>query len=261
MNERLQGVEYVFLDEISMVTCNDFQMLATQAAKARNIHDESFGGLNLVAGDFTQLPPMTGPSLYSGKVMLQVSDAMDQRNENALLGKILWHRFNTVVIPRQNMRQKDHTPEDDKLRQALIHMRYGTCTDRDIKFLESRIAGFRPGNPKLNTANVRNVSIIMARNSRKDALNNMGAERFVKDTHEELIDFCSIDRISARSVDKLKWKLCVQSEIKRMTPSLQRKLWDAPPSSTNDFIPDKLSLCLGMSVMLRANDATELCMT
>ncbi|KAJ7161112.1 hypothetical protein C8R46DRAFT_826398, partial [Mycena filopes] len=37
VNERLQGVDYVFLDEISMVSCNDFQMLATQAAKARNI--------------------------------------------------------------------------------------------------------------------------------------------------------------------------------------------------------------------------------
>ncbi|KAJ7152409.1 hypothetical protein C8R46DRAFT_913126, partial [Mycena filopes] len=43
VNERLQGVDYVFLDEISMVSCNDFQLLATQAAKARNIHDDAFG--------------------------------------------------------------------------------------------------------------------------------------------------------------------------------------------------------------------------
>ncbi|KAJ7691558.1 hypothetical protein B0H17DRAFT_889451, partial [Mycena rosella] len=37
VNERLQGVDYIFLDEISMVSCNDFQALASQAAKARNI--------------------------------------------------------------------------------------------------------------------------------------------------------------------------------------------------------------------------------
>jgi hypothetical protein len=100
---------------------------------------------------------MTGLSLYSGKVTLQVSDAMDQRNQNTVLGKIPWHQFNVVVILRQNMRQKDQTPEDDKLGQALVNMRYCACTDSDIKFLESHIAGFRPQNPKLNAADVRNV--------------------------------------------------------------------------------------------------------
>ncbi|KAJ7156497.1 hypothetical protein C8R43DRAFT_883828, partial [Mycena crocata] len=44
VNERLQGVDYIFLDEISMVSCNDLQGLATQAAKARNIYEEAFGG-------------------------------------------------------------------------------------------------------------------------------------------------------------------------------------------------------------------------
>ncbi|KAJ7123846.1 PIF1-like helicase-domain-containing protein, partial [Mycena crocata] len=44
INERLQGVEYVLLDEISMVSCEDLQILASQAAKARNIHDVEFGG-------------------------------------------------------------------------------------------------------------------------------------------------------------------------------------------------------------------------
>ncbi|KAJ7933431.1 hypothetical protein B0H13DRAFT_1856207 [Mycena leptocephala] len=46
-----------------------------------------------------------------------------------------------------------------------------------------------------------------------------------------------------------------------MTVSLQKKLWDALPSTTNEFIAGNLSLCLGMPIMLRANDATEMCMT
>ncbi|KAJ7027195.1 hypothetical protein C8F04DRAFT_965550 [Mycena alexandri] len=33
------------------------------------------------------------------------------------------------------------------------------------------------------------------------------------------------------------------------------------PSTTNEYIPGKLSLCIGMPIMLRANDATELCIT
>ncbi|KAJ7731048.1 hypothetical protein B0H16DRAFT_1302462, partial [Mycena metata] len=237
-------------------------MLATQAAKARNIHDDSFGSLSVVvAGDFAQLPPMTGPSLYSGKVTLQVSDALDQKSQNAVLGRILWHQFNTVVILRENMRQQEQTENDNKLRCALENMRYGACTPGDIQFLESRVAGFRPENPKLNTKARRNASIITARNSQKDALNQMGAERFARDTNQTLIDFHSIDRISSRAVDKSKWKGCLQSETKKMTGSLRKKLWDAPPSTTNEFIPGKLSICMGMPIMLRANDATELCIT
>ncbi|KAJ7029491.1 hypothetical protein C8F04DRAFT_962811 [Mycena alexandri] len=159
------------------------------------------------------------------------------------------------------MRQKTQSADDDKLRRALENMRYGACTDSDLEFLESRIAGFRPENPKLNRNCIRNVSIITARNSQKDALNNMGAERFARDTNQELNHFCSIDRISSRSVDKSKWKSCLQSEIKKISLALQKRLWDAPPSTTNEYIPGKLSVCIGMPVMLRANDATELCIT
>jgi hypothetical protein len=49
------------------------------------------------------------------------------------------------------------------------------------------------------------IEPITARNSQKDALNRMGAECFAKDTNQTLVDLCSIDRISARSVDKSKW--------------------------------------------------------
>ncbi|KAJ7182676.1 hypothetical protein C8R43DRAFT_864121, partial [Mycena crocata] len=221
-----------------------------------------FGGLSvIVAGDFAQLPPMGGASLYSGKVTLKPGDAVDQRNQNAVLGKILWHQFTTVVMLRENMRQQAKTVEDDKLRTALENMRFGACTDDDIAFLNTRIAGFRPENPKLNSKDMRNASIITARNSQKDALNSMGAHRFARDNSQTLVEFYSIDRISSRSVDKVKWKGCEQSTIKKMTQRLQTVLWDALPSTTNEFIPGKLSLCMGMPVMLRANDATEMCIT
>ncbi|KAJ7933157.1 hypothetical protein B0H13DRAFT_2227439 [Mycena leptocephala] len=146
------------------------------------------------------------------------------------------------------MRQQEQTPEDEKLQRPLLNMSYGACMPDDIAFLESRIAGFRPDNPKLNTKDIRNVSVITVRNSQKDMLKKMGGERFAHDTNQTLVEFCSIDRISARSVDNSKWKSC-------------KKLWDAPSSTTNEFIPGKLSVCIGMPIMLRANDATDLCMT
>ncbi|KAJ7723248.1 hypothetical protein B0H16DRAFT_1334246 [Mycena metata] len=158
------------------------------------------------------------------------------------------------------MRQKEQTVEDDKLRLALSNMRYAACTEDDIVFLKSRVAGFRPGNPRLDASEFRNVSIITAWNSQKDVINRLGAKRFAEDMGQELISFCSIDRISPRAADKSKWS-CEQSTIHSIGPRLQKRLWDAPPSSNSEMIPGKLTLCIGMPLLLRSNDATELCMT
>src|SRR3954454_2977110 len=40
----------------------------------------------------------------------------------------------------------------------------------------------------------------------------------------------------------------------------QMEIWKLRPGATDHF-PGKLSLCLGMPVMIRNNDATELCIT
>src|SRR5882762_7877117 len=45
-----------------------------------------------------------------------------------------------------------------------------------------------------------------------------------------------------------------------ISSTLQKVIWDLPPSATNHF-PGKLSLCIGMPVIIRNNDATELCIT
>jgi ATP-dependent DNA helicase PIF1 len=92
INERLQGVEYILLDEILMVACEDLQTLASQAAKARNIHDVEFGGLSaIVGGDFAQLPPVSGRALYDGRIALRTTDKMTPQAQSAILDRILWH--------------------------------------------------------------------------------------------------------------------------------------------------------------------------
>ena len=45
-----------------------------------------------------------------------------------------------------------------------------------------------------------------------------------------------------------------------ITQADQENLWQLPHHATQHF-PGKLSLCIGMPVMLRNNDATELCIT
>jgi hypothetical protein len=262
INERIQGVEYVLLDEISMLSCEDLQKIASQAAKARNIHDVAFGGLNMIfAGDFAQLPPLSGKSLYSGLVSLSGSTAMDVPAQNSVLGRILWHQFTTVIILRQNMRQTQQTDLDAKLRTALENMRYGACTADDLEFLDGRVASNREGFPHLDAPEFKNASIITGRNIHRDLMNKTGAERFARETGQKLTKFYSIDKLTNRSVDKVKFKGCEQAKFRVLGKNLQNDLWDALPCQTSEHIAGCLQLCIGLPVMIKANDATELCIT
>ena len=129
LKERLQGVDYIFLDEVSMLACHDLYKISSQLAKALNEHETPFGGINFIfAGDFAQLPPVGGKTLYSNVVSTQLNAGLTVRDQEAAIGKALWHQITTVVILRRNMRQKLQTPRDAKLRTALVNMRYGKCT-------------------------------------------------------------------------------------------------------------------------------------
>ena len=150
VQERIEGVDYFFLDEISMVACHEFYKISSQLAKATNQFDLPFGGKNMIfSGDFAQLPPVFGSALYSGDVGTQLKSRMSVIGQESAIGKALWHQVTTVVILRDNMRQRSQTPADAKMRTALENMRYSACTPEDISFLKTRIAGRRPDQPKL----------------------------------------------------------------------------------------------------------------
>jgi hypothetical protein len=159
------------------------------------------------------------------------------------------------------MRQRQQSAEDDKLRTALSNMRYRACTRNDVAFLRTRIASLGTTGPRLDNADFRHVSIITALNAQKDIINELGTKRFAADTRRNLSMFHSIDSLSSRSVDKSRWKKCEQTVLAHISPQLQRKLWEFPPSTNSAMLPGTLALCIGMPVLLRSNDATELCMT
>ena len=264
---RLDGVEYIFLDEVSMVSCDDNYKISAQLAKALNVFEFPYGGINMIlSGDFAQLPPVFGSALYSGTVGTQLMSRMTVQGQKAAIGKALWHQVTTVVILRENMRQKTQTAEDNKLRTALENMRYAACTHEDIKFLKTRIAGRRPDQPKLSDKEIRNVSIITALNAQKDRLNELGSVRFAAETGQTLTHFFSIDRfgnppdVAERRPKSKKSKTSGKHVSNDISPALQKIIWELPPSATNHFA-GKLSLCIGMPVIIRNNNATELCIT
>ena len=49
--------------------------------------------------------------------------------------------------------------------------------------------------------------------------------------------------------------------VAELTDEMKDGLWSQPPSSTDKHIAGKLSLCIGLPVMIRYNFATEMCMT
>ena len=102
---RLDGVNYIFLVEISMVSCCDLYMISAQAAKAREVLDKPFGGITFIFSDnFTQLPPArSGPPLYLGNVGTQKNAEQSLWQQQSSIGKALWHQITTVVIFHQNM--------------------------------------------------------------------------------------------------------------------------------------------------------------
>jgi hypothetical protein len=138
---------------------------------------------------------------------------------------------------------------------------YGACTRADIQFLNSRVARHLTSTD-LSLAHFKNVSIITCYNSYKDRYNDLGAVRFSHDTNQALVEFHSVDTLGGidepAEVGKKRKKAGSRHIV--LTQSLQKLLWSCEPN-ISQHIPAKLSLCLGMPVVLRHNDATELCMT
>ncbi|KDQ25055.1 hypothetical protein PLEOSDRAFT_1078941 [Pleurotus ostreatus PC15] len=211
-----------------------------------------FGGLNMIfAGDFAQLPPPIGGesvSLYSHSIGYSLKKL---RQQEEAFGKVLWHQVTTVVILRQNMRQKSQTKEDAKFRTALENMRYRACTLEDVQFLRGRVLANIEGRASVCDAKFRDVSIITARHVNKDAINVLGEQRFAAEHNLSLTTFYYFDEVKGKK----------RATKVKLDEQIQRVLWEQPACSVEKKIPAKLNLCKGLPVMLRDNSATELCMT
>ena len=197
-------------------------------------------------------------SLYSRTIG---AIATDMKSQEEAVGKALWHQVTTVVILRENMRQKKQSTEDGKLRTCLENMRYKACTPDDIAFLRTRVSSSVPGRPSICHKLFRDVSIITSTNLHKDEINRLGAARFAQETGQSLTDFFSDDspRVTGTQADSEEGKGV--KRVAELTSEMKDGLWSQPPSSTDKHIAGKLSLCIGLPVMIRYNFAMEMCMT
>ncbi|RPD64013.1 hypothetical protein L227DRAFT_584447 [Lentinus tigrinus ALCF2SS1-6] len=209
-----------------------------------------FGGINMIfAGDFAQLPPaMGGKALYAHDVGRVIHRTHDHLKQKASIGKAVWHQFTT---------QRSQTAEDAKLQTALENLRYRACTPQDIKLIQSRVAGHGPGRPKLNQPRFRDVSVITSWNTYRDKINELGCERFAKENDQTLSTFYSVDKLGSET-DSNKVNPARATNI--VNSELQDMLWDLSHHQSEHH-PGKLSLCIGLPVMIKVNEATECCVT
>jgi hypothetical protein len=261
---RLEGVDYIFIDEISMIACHELYAISSQLSKVMNEHNKPFGGKNIIlAGDFAQLPPTNGSPLYSNTVSKTQKNSLSKRDQESMIGKILWHQITTVVILTQNMRQTEMSEADTKFRTALSNMRYAACTEDDLEFLKTLHVDRNEREKTLSDPNFRNVSVITCLNTQKDQINETCSSRFAQETGQQLTHFYSIDKLGNSGLGRKKRGTKVSRKVSTgadIPSDVQKTLWDSSPHSSEHF-PGKLSLCLGMPIMIRNNDATELCIT
>jgi hypothetical protein len=191
------------------------------------------------------------------------------KDQQAAIGKALWHQITTVVLLHQNIRQHTKSVEDSHFHKALSDMRYKACTPGDIAFLRTQVSNNLPGKDSANDECFRDVSIITSLNALKDEINRLGSLRFAVETKQTLVDFFSIDSLTSDDVKATKGR---KQPVRRMhgqdvtvdgkiIPNVQKLLWDQPPCANLKLVPGKLSLCVGMPVMIWNNIVTELCIT
>ena len=107
------------------------------------------------------------------------------------------------------------------------------------------------------------MSIITGLNAEKDHINELGSKHFAQDTGQTLTDFYSKDPLGQCIDPETLWKRTGKKSSKAssiMNSKIQEMLWNLDHSET-DHVPGKLSLCIGMLIMIRNNDTTKLCIT
>jgi hypothetical protein len=248
---RIQDRRYLILDEVSMVALQNLHRIAAELAHLLQKLDLPFGGLHVIlAGDFAQLPPVSAPALYSRSVGTTLQSGSTLSDQQKVLGKCLWYQFTTVVLLKRIMRSDN----DPAFIDLLLRCRYGMCTAADYQLLQTRIHGCPTSNASMSAPGFRAVSMITALNADRDAVNANGSA-CLNMPEAPSTTFWSADCLVGQGNGRGRKRTRT-----RLRADDQKDVWALPPSNT-DHLPGVLQLRIGMPVMLKKNQLTELGLT
>ena len=225
-----QKVDYLIIDEISMIGCKLLLSIHEALCEAKE-NTRPFGGINLIcAGDFAQLPPVGDTKLYSHINSAKAATASGQKD---IFGKLLWLSIDTVIILHQLVRQ--NAIDDKYFTDLLGRLRTGSCTDADYFFLNSKL--LRNTRTDFTSPTWNSAPVIVSNNDVKDAFNLEAAKTFATRTHQQLHFYYATDKRSGKPITDA---------------ALREKLLSYHTGKTEQRL-GRLPLCQGMPVMLTQN--------
>ncbi|KAJ5654961.1 hypothetical protein N7490_001964 [Penicillium lividum] len=166
------------IDEMSMVDLKMLSVINNQCKVARSLPRSSpdlFGGLPIVIlmGDFFQFPPVRGPPLWKKPRSGVDDDAA---------GRLIWHRFENVIILDEQMRQS----EDPSFRGFLTRTRQAALTDDDVARLNSKSI------PSLTDPISEDATVIVKLNAIRHPINRIRIENFARRRSQRIYIFPAI---------------------------------------------------------------------
>ena len=182
------GVDYLFIDEVSMIGCNFLMSISDVLCDITGIL-APYGGISVIfAGNFGQLPPVGQSSLYS---RIPTQGQTTHHVQRQVMGKLLWLSVNTVVLLSQVMRQSG---DMNACFVDLLHrLRLGRCSEQDFHLLRTCLLS----NVALDWTQQEwlEAPTIVSCNETKDKINEAVAAAFTHCAGIEMHWYYSIDNI------------------------------------------------------------------
>ncbi|XP_068723547.1 ATP-dependent DNA helicase pif1-like [Montipora capricornis] len=129
IQERLTKVEYIIIDEYSMLGQASLGWIDRRCRQATGLHEVLFGGKSVIFfGDPAQLPPVGDKPLYHSKPPSAIAEQ----------GYCAYQMFDKVVILKVNQRVLGSELDQVLFKQLLKRLRNGETTEHDWKQLLAR---------------------------------------------------------------------------------------------------------------------------
>ena len=126
LQKSLNGVDYILIDEYSMLGQVTFGWIDKRCKQATGFHGKVLGGKSLILiGDPGQLPPVADKPLYHAKPSNDIGEG----------GYLAYKMFDKVVKLTVHQRVQGTSPEQIQFRDLLLRLRLGETTAKDWQLL------------------------------------------------------------------------------------------------------------------------------